>query len=37
MLKRSWGFEIKKKSAKMKKMFENYRRKSHANGNRPKK
>ena len=30
------GFEILTKSSKIKKMFENYRGKSHENGNRPK-
>jgi len=30
------GLKILKKSAKMKKMFENYHRKSHENENRPK-
>ena len=30
------GFEILTKSSKMKKMFENYRRKRHKNENRPK-
>jgi len=30
------AFEFFSKSSKMKKMFENYHRKSHENGNRPK-
>jgi len=30
------GFEILTKSSKIKKMFENYRRESHENENRPK-